>query len=667
MKKERRRNIIIGAGAAALFLCALVLARCGHPPSAESGLFRLIDGLGAAKIVQSPFLGSVPASTPEATELLYPVNSEPLGPTPSGPDPFELGRKIRYGGSTFAILFAPAPSAYVFDRPWAAGDVLEFGVAIKRDANSERLRKAAVGAAVGGEEVAFIIGLERDGREKEIFAKNLAVPPPGEESRLVFDYCRVVLPERGERTRLLLRTRGPEKSFSFWIHPILYRPRTDAVNVILISLDTLRADHLGCYGYGRPLSPAIDALAADCAAFLRTYAPAPWTLTSHVSIMTGLLAPSHGVLSSEQKMSPDLTTLAEILAGRGYLTWAITGGGFLNAKFGLAKGFDFYSESEGDIDNTNSAELVARAALGWLDGHANRPFFLFLHTYQIHPPYRPPAPYNREYLDRDARWTDLNIREYLGGNCAVFRPLPDAERRNAVALYDGEIRYTDEALIGPLVAKLKSLGLYDRTLLILLSDHGEEFYEHGSWMHTNQLYEESLRVPLIIKLPGSHPRGLRYPGVVSLVDVFPTVLEELGLKRATGAVDGRSLLPILREREAADRPAWADLVGNMGGTHNSAKSCVVEGEWKAIWNAPYTADDLAFLTFPPRAVPPVELYNLAHDPGEKTSLTDRRPDIVRRLAALRERYLAPAKKGRSVRADLDEELKARLRALGYIR
>lgn len=667
MRKERRQYIFIGAGAAAVFLCAFVLTRCGHPPAAESGLFRLLDGLGAAKIVQSPFLGSVPALTPEAKEAFYPVNSEPLGTTPSGPNPYELGRKMRYGGADFSILFAPAPSAYLFDRAWAAGDVLEFGIGIKRDAHSERLRKAPAGPASDAGEVAFAVGLERDGREKEIFFQALKVPPPGEESRLVFNFYRVVLPDRAERTRLFLRTRGPENAFAFWVQPVLFRPRTDAVNVILISLDTLRADHLGCYGYHRPTSPSIDALAADSALFLRTYAPSSWTLPSHVSIMTGLVGPSHRVVRDDERMDPALVTLAEILRLRGYFCWATTGGGFVSAKFGFEKGFDFYSETEGDIDNLNSAELMERAASSWLEGHADRPFFLFLHTYQVHPPYRCPAPYNRMFLDKDALWDELNIKEYLGGHNAVFRPLSDAERRNAVGLYDGEIRYTDEAFIGPLVAKLKALGLYDRTLLILLSDHGEEFYEHGSWMHTNQLYEESLRVPLLVKFPGSRFRGLRHEGAVRLVDVFPTVLEEIGVKPGTFPCDGESLFPILRGRESEDRPVWSDIAGNLVETHNSAKAGVIEGIWKVVWNTPYASADLGFFRFSPPSVPPVELYDLARDPGEKTSLTALHPDVVRRLAALKDGFLALGGKSRTVKADLDEELKAKLRALGYIR
>jgi arylsulfatase A-like enzyme len=222
-------------------------------------------------------------------------------------------------------------------------------------------------------------------------------------------------------------------------------------------------------------------------------------------------------------------------------------------------------------------------------------------------------------------------------------------------------------LIRPLVAELKALGLYDRTLLILLSDHGEEFYEHGSWMHTNQLYRESLRVPLLIKFPGSGFRGLKSEAAVRLVDVFPTVLETLGLKPAKIFIDGKSLFPILRGRETGDRPAWADVAGNLFDTHNAAKTGVVDGGWKAVWNAPYQREDLEFFSVPPPSRPPIELYELARDPEEKTSVTGLHPDIVRRLAGLRDRFLARSGKSRSVKADLDEDLKAKLRALGYIR
>lgn len=600
----------------------------------------------------------------DAGNALFPIHTTPLGDTRSGPDRYGLARILSYGGADSNILFAPASSDYIFNPAWSAGDVLEFGLGIKRDANSEKLRKDRTAQA---EEVAFVVALESGGQEKEIFSRVLTAPFPGEDSRVIFSFHRVVLPARNEKTRLLLRTRGLEGAFAFWIHPILFKPRSDAVNVILISLDTLRADHIGSYGYGRPTSPAFDELAADGALFLRTYAPSPWTLPSHVSIMTGLVGPSHQVLRQDERMNPALTTLAEILRGRGFFCWAITGGGFVSSKFGFGKGFDFYSETEGDIAYFNSAELVERAAVTWLKGHADRPFFLFLHTYQLHAPYRCPPPYNRMFLDKDAPRDEIDIKDRLGGQHAIFGPLPEAERRNAIGLYDGEIRYADETLIRPLVAELKTLGLYDRTLLILLSDHGEEFYEHGSWTHTNQLYQESLRVPLLIKFPGSGFRGLKSEAAVRLVDVLPTVLETLGMEPDKIPIDGKSLFPILGGRETGDRPVWADVAGNLFDTHNSAKTGVVDGGWKAVWNAPYHREDLEFFSVPPPSRPPIELYDLARDPGEKTSLTGLHPDIVRRLAGLRDRFLALSGKSRSVKTDLDEDLKAKLRALGYIR
>lgn len=277
--------------------------------------------------------------------------------------------------------------------------------------------------------------------------------------------------------------------------------------VVLISVDTLRADHLQTYGYRRPTSPNLDLLGADGVVFNRTYASSPWTLPSHVSLLTSLFNINHGVHRPTDRMDESLVTLTEVLRQNGFSTSAITGGTLVSYLYGFSRGFDTYKEGDGAMDYNNSAELVARSAAEWIENNKEKNFFLFLHTYQVHTPYDTPSPYGAMFLDPDAVWKRAHTTEIFNGKKSIFKELSDAERRNLIGLYDAEIRYSDEALLKPVVEKLKALGLYDDSMIIFTSDDGEEFFEHGSWDHGVHLYDESLRVPLVIKFPRSRFKG----------------------------------------------------------------------------------------------------------------------------------------------------------------
>jgi arylsulfatase A-like enzyme len=307
------------------------------------------------------------------------------------------------------------------------------------------------------------------------------------------------------------------------------------------------------------------------------------------------------------------------------------------------------------------------SAARWIDANWDKDFFLFVHTYQPHGPYVPPPPYDTMFLDPDPLWTMVDIGSHIGGPKGVFKELSEKERRNIVGLYDGEIRSTDEDLIEPLVAKLKDLKIYDETMIVLTSDHGEEFFEHGSWEHGHALYDESLKVPLIIKFPGSNFRGRRVEPFVRLIDIMPTVMDVYGIEDGGFDLDGRSLMPVLKGREKKDRAALAFLAGGVLGSSIPEKVAMTDGRSKVILNRPYSAETSGSFLFPPPPYSEVETFDLTADPQERTNIVSRKASLAGRLVAIMQELQTKGVKPSGEKAEIDAETKKKLRALGYIR
>jgi arylsulfatase A-like enzyme len=332
---------------------------------------------------------------------------------------------------------------------------------------------------------------------------------------------------------------GQPVVFPLWADPTVtarvLRPRARR-NVVLISIDTLRADRVGVYGSYRPTTPAIDALAAESVVFANAWAPWPETSGSHMSLFTSRYPSEHGVTSYLAAAPTSIELLAERLRREGYLTRAFTEDGGVWALAGFARGFAAYSERRSaDFVHHGEAAATFADATSWLAAHTDRSFFLFVHTYQVHEPYDPPPAYR-----------------------LLFSDIPGREPLQASALnYDRETRFTDDQ-IGRFLATLRRLGLAERTLVIITSDHGEEFGEHGGMGHGRTLHREVLQVPLILWAPGLLLPG-RVTAPVSLLDVAPTILELLGLAADPG-YRGTSLVAAARGRPTpADRPIFAEL------------------------------------------------------------------------------------------------------------
>ena len=416
-------------------------------------------------------------------------------------------------------------------------------------------------------------------------------------------------------------------------------------NVIIISIDTLRADHLGLYGYPRDTSPNLDAFAKKAVVFDQAIAQAPFTLPSLTSTFTSEYPSSHGVLDTSFRLSPSALTLAETLKAHGYNTAAFVGEGELQRVFGIDQGFDRYTD-EGGISIKENIPLAEK----WILQNKGSKFFLFLQGFDVHAPYQKPEPYDdmfdKDYhgllADRTKYQLDYstkspsaildNIKKINGKPVLVQDdgtkiPLAQRDIDNIIAHYDGGIRYTDDLIQG-FFDKLKQMGLYDNSIIIVLSGHGESLGDvlkrtHPSTENLNvighgQVYDEVIRVPLIIKYPNVTPRHIA--SQVQLIDLFPTILDLLNIsqdRQVKANIQGKSMLPLLRGKQKCDPYAFGE---GEAGTLRFVRTPF----WKLIV----------------RGENMFELYHLGDDKGEVTSVFFGHPDIVEQLQeVLAKQYL----------------------------
>ncbi len=410
---------------------------------------------------------------------------------------------------------------------------------------------------------------------------------------------------------------------------------SNRTSVILLSIDNLRPDRLGVYGEDRPTSPQLDRLAAQSVVFDNAYATAPWTLPSHMSMFSGLHPKSHRAVTALAKAAPEIPMLAEILRAHRYRTFAVTGGGYVGAAFGFDRGFEQYEVAW-------ATRRVVRETLDRLrDTDQSDPYFLFVHTFGVHCPFNVPPRY-REQFDRRPPADHVDVLGKCGDTHYSKMELTPGQISFISDRYDAGIRRTDDDL-APLFELLEERGDLDRAILIVTSDHGEEFDEHGRMGHGRALYSESLRVPLLIRIPGVAPRRVATP--VSLVDLAPTVLDLLDLP--ADGMEGQSLAPLLAHGDAAadGRPLYAEteLRGESGRT-------VIFRGYQLI------TDDVRDRT---------ELFELRSDPEQKRPLGEARAQRAE-LAGVLEDHFPRGRPRPITKADPPAERLEQLRALGYI-
>src|SRR5262245_48706044 len=442
-------------------------------------------------------------------------------------------------------------------------------------------------------------------------------------------------------------------------------------HVVLVTIESLRTDHVGAYGGaspGRPevpLTPNLDAFAAEATVYEDAHAVTSWTLASHASLFTGLYPSGHQTTGPRDRLDDSYPTLAETLAGRGWQTAAAVSGPYLRRTHNLAQGFEIYDDKAASLasglahdDVTSPAMLDSLRRILDEQRDPARPLFLFAYFWDSHFDYLPPPPWDAAFVPPDAERFDARN---LDTNPAIHAGMEARRLAWLRAQYDGEIRWTDENL-GQLFRLLRERGLWDDALVIVTADHGEEFFDHGEKGHKNNLYTETVRVPLLVKYPGQR-EGRRDARLASAVDVLPTVLEAAGIV-AGFPVHGRSL-------RAPDpdpgRAVLYELETSRYYGHSDGSISERSSPWRAIRRG-----DLKLVehTSPDGGGVTRELYRVSSDPGEREDLAAREPEraaeLERELAAELGRAAADAVRyRRGGPAELTAEERAQLEALGY--
>ena len=485
-------------------------------------------------------------------------------------------------------------------------------------------------------------------------------------------------------------------ALGFWGSPVIRNrgamPHTGGVSgappqgVVLIIGDTLRRDHLDAYGYARPTAPTLSRLAAAGVLFQDTQSQASWTKVSVPSILTSLYPTTHGIADFPDRMPASAVTVAEAFREAGYATWSTSSVAFSGQQSNLHQGVEVLHERASIAESgSKTARPFADRLLPWLEDHREVPFFVFLHAMDPHSPFEPRRPYNTLWADPAKKEEHEKrvdkAREFIKDEAMKGRGMPTREEMEQAGVdiepylayehdwYDGSIRGMD-AEIGRVMEKLGQLGLVDKTLVAFISDHGEEFLEHGRHWHGNTVYGEMTNVPLILSWPGKLPAGTVVEETVQSIDLMPTLLE-LSHLPVPQTLQGQSLLPLLAEegdqtRERwQSRPAFSERVrqGNRSATAETevdSFAIVTEG-WKLIHNV-RKPDDF----------PEYELFDHHNDPLNLKDLAPENPEVVERLSQQLEQWHEQAL---AARLPSDDEFKGglsaqeleRLRSLGYIR
>ena len=544
-------------------------------------------------------------------------------------------------------ICCPVPGKMEFNLTVPRQAVLAFAIGISPESKVK-----------AGKDVTFRISLKPRGSSAvELFSKELG-SADGEEKWLDekldlsrFGDMEAAVIFETEFPRSYKGAESGNKVIAMWGNPVMYTssPALRGLNVILISIDTLRPDHLKCYGYEKNTSPNIDRLAAEGVLFVNAIAQCSWTLPSHISMMTSLYPSQHGVLTLSNKLSRSTSTLAELLRDNAYNTAAFTGGGYVSSQFGFYQGFNSYFQPAGKpaewdknplekalklhdsnavnykLERGYDASVPFDRAREWIKKNHDRKFFVFLHTYETHPPYVANE-FTREFVaDYDGPIGKVLSEDALDKLRATFET-PDYKTymegpgendfRYLVAMYDGHIKRMD-AHMGKLMNELTDLNLHKNTLVIFTSDHGEEFMEHGKLIqHGNTLYDEQVRVPLIMECPGEFSDGKEVIQQVSLNDIMPTVLDLTGTAIPSGLM-GKSLKSCL---EGAEPQA----VNIMSETQAGKLVAIRSQEHKFIHSPIFRRD---------------EFYDLAKDSPEAHNLARTEEKVVEEFKYSVTRYI----------------------------
>jgi arylsulfatase A-like enzyme len=565
--RQKLHILILSFGCGLIWLAGfLLLSSCSgrsRPLAVEADLVRLLDVFPRFAIDQRPLKLSQTADTAKKTKagltkegiFRKSINLDTIKGSPV--HPFKLkftkipGNGSPLGRQTRNIILAPPPTNLGIALRLNRDYVLRFEFAVIGEGWSERDGK-----------ISFVVQAEdlKTGKGETVF-KTTFNPKETPQARRWLKGQADLSTYRGKPIRLEFKTSLASPLLAgqaaAWANPVL--AAKDATprgpDIILISADTLRADHLGCYNYPRETTPAIDRLAARSCRFERAISQAPYTVSSHMSLLTSLYPSFHKVNKIDtDRLDSTVLTLAEALYNGGYRTWAMTGGGQVSSNYGFAEGFESYMEF------TSAEEDVRKKVAGtieFMNDNQESPVFVFFHTYKPHPPFRPLPPYDTMF--------DPAYKGTLSGDFSTITGINNGEIKasredldHLVSLYDGDIREMDDQLSELFVFLQKREDETGRgAIIVITSDHGEEFGEHGKYgVHSHTLFHELVSVPLIIHLPRMECAGVTVPDVVQSIDIYPTILELAGIKPPP-SIQGLSLLPLMKTGKGREKPELA--------------------------------------------------------------------------------------------------------------
>ena len=570
-----------------------------------------------------------------------------------------IGKQEEYRNA----LYVHSPATITFEVPVPKGGRLHFGMGITEK----------------GSPVTFRVSAD----SREVYAKTVSAPDAWEDADVDLSSYG------GRNVKLMFATStGKEGAVALWANPLLTATAPkNRPNVLLYLIDTERADHASLYGYARDTTPFLKKLGAEGLVFEDCQVQAPRTKQSTASLLTSLYSYTHGIINDYDTIPKGAATLAERLRGDGYVTASIVANPFAGRITGLERGFDYLEEwavvqrNRTDAhDRGTDSEAVNKIAFPWLDAHRDEPFFLYAHATDPHAPYRPPAGFEEKFANPadsaefNRTYRDLGgHHKYAGGTvidragCKRAGVNPDKFIRRALDRYDGEILHNDRSL-ELLVDKLKQLGILDNTLIIVVSDHGEEFWEHGWTCHGHSLYQELTHGLFVMWNPKLIPSPRRVSEPVQLIDVMPTVLDLVDVK-IPDVVEGQSLAPFAKGQPFLRRgpvmtSRFADPEAKKEGVvpeNRIDAVALLDANWKLIYRE--KGKEVG--------VSKVELYNRRTDRAESANVAAQHPQEVDRMMTEIGKWMDAQKQirgllGRGAKAAMDKQTIEQLRSLGYL-
>jgi arylsulfatase A-like enzyme len=544
----------------------------------------------------------------------------PFSETPSGTGKHRIGDERRN------VLFVHSPSRLVFEKRIGSDYMLDVGMGI---AGTNSATEFTITVNQGGEE--SVVLSERISRADNW--QDAGIDLSEWEGKVVDIVFRTESARRG----------GP----ALWSNPVLYKLDRERRNIVVYLIDALRSDHLSCYGYHRNTSPNIDDFAENGIICMNAYAHAARTVESIPTIMTSTYTSTHKIIDYTSQLSNDFVTMAEAMREAGYATASFITNPNAGEMTNVDQGFEFLIDKAPDqMFRSGLWTLPEEEVSSWLEAHRNRPFFIYVHTCEPHAPFEPPAPWNR-HSDPEYAGSVTGFRE---GKYSYLEAVDPADVAHVIALYDGEVSLADHKF-GEFLNILESKQLLEETMVFLIADHGEELMDHGDWNHSKTLYEEVLRVPMIVggddRLPSAQ---LEIPRT-GLVDVMPTVLAWAGAPLPEDA-EGSNIMDLIDQNDDANtRRIFAE---NYNPVYEAI--ALLRGTDKLIHN------------LSSRGEAELELYDLAADPAEKNNLSeesDLTGTLLEELLALKEEKESKSK-GEVAEKELDVGSREKLRALGYI-